>query len=143
MSVVAVMHTRACFDAYGWWDDTIPFGGDIELWLRIAASQRFTKVAFEPVVAYQDAMLYKARTTANFIGLRYGVLLGQLLEAAYARVRWMASPSLRFRHTQLRRRTRLLEERVRLESRTLSRNIHGPQTDDGSRVHGSEDIAAG
>jgi glycosyltransferase involved in cell wall biosynthesis len=190
LGMAQVMHTRAAFDAYGWWDETIPRGGDTELWHRIAAGGRFTRVAFMPeptslhfvanwrattgrrrrvrieeavagglldellpdvlylrtpadqsqqeamwrriaddpvgsvrairkgVVEYQDALLHKSRTTANLVGLRCGLLIGQMLEAVYSRIRWTASPATRARLTDLRDRTQRIEERQRLESRT-------------------------
>lgn len=190
IAMCSVMHTRACFDRYGWLDETLPRSADLELWHRIAVGRGFTNVAFVPepttlhfvanwratagrrwrtrfeeavagdllaevlpevlhlrapadksqqeamwrlidadpagrvhavrraVVEYQDAILWRARTPAGFIGLRFGLLLGRALETAYMRLRWISSPAVRQFHGELRHRTHALEERRRLDSRT-------------------------
>ncbi len=65
MSITCVAHTRACFEKYGYWDESLLRGGDVELWHRIALKGGFRNLAF---VTEPTALHFVAdwRNTSHF-----------------------------------------------------------------------------
>jgi glycosyltransferase involved in cell wall biosynthesis len=44
----SIMHRKDCLDRYGYWSETIKFGGDVELWVRFFKAGKAKNFAFDP-----------------------------------------------------------------------------------------------
>jgi glycosyltransferase involved in cell wall biosynthesis len=79
LGITCVIHRRSCLEKYGWWDESLPRGGDAELWRRIITGGNRRRFTYLPIpTALNFISIARKQSWKNKLKSKAYVLEGSL-----------------------------------------------------------------